>query len=64
MVVVESGDTHAGRWVEERRNVREDYRLLFGAEPPEISGVAIMTDSDNTGESATAWYGDIVFHRR
>jgi hypothetical protein len=21
----------------------------------------IMTDSDNTGESATAWYGDIFF---
>jgi len=26
-----------------------------------ISGVAIMTDSDDTGESATAWYGDITF---
>ncbi len=26
-----------------------------------ISGVAIMTDTDNTGESATAYYGDIVF---
>jgi hypothetical protein len=29
--------------------------------PPPISGVAIMTDTDNTGESATAHYGDIVF---
>jgi len=26
-----------------------------------ISGVAIMTDTDNTHESAVAWYGDIVF---
>ncbi len=26
-----------------------------------ITGVALMTDSDNTGESASAWYGDIVF---
>ena len=25
------------------------------------SGVAIMTDSDNTGEAATAFYGDILF---
>jgi hypothetical protein len=29
-----------------------------------IKGVAIMTDTDNTGESATAYYGDIAFHRR
>jgi hypothetical protein len=28
-----------------------------------ISGVAIMTDTDNTGESAAAFYGDIVFKK-
>jgi hypothetical protein len=28
-----------------------------------ISGVAIMTDTDNTGESATAYYGDILFKK-
>jgi hypothetical protein len=28
-----------------------------------ISGVAIMTDTDNTGESVTAYYGDIRFRR-
>jgi len=28
-----------------------------------ISGVAIMTDTDNTSESAIAYYGDIVFKR-
>jgi hypothetical protein len=28
-----------------------------------ISGVAIMTDTDDTGESATAYYGDILFRR-
>jgi len=26
-----------------------------------VNGVAIMTDSDNTGESAVAYYGDISF---
>lgn len=29
-----------------------------------IKGVAIMTDTDDTKESATAYYGDIVFERR
>ena len=39
----------------------EDYKKAFGEEPTMISGVAIMTDTDNTRESAVAWYGDIVF---
>lgn len=29
-----------------------------------ISGVAVMTDTDNTGESAEAYYGDIVFKKK
>ena len=28
-----------------------------------INGVAIMTDTDNTKEQATAYYGDIVFQK-
>jgi hypothetical protein len=28
-----------------------------------ISSVAIMTDTDNTGGSATAYYGDILFKK-
>jgi hypothetical protein len=61
MYVVESGDEKLQRWVTERRNVYDDYRLAFGEEPYRVTGVAIMTDTDNTQESATAWYGDIVF---
>ena len=40
-----------------------DFGEAFNAEPPIISGVAIMTDSDNTGETASAWYGDIIFRK-
>lgn len=60
MVAVESGSTKVGTWVMERRNIRGDYRQAFGEEPPPINGIAIMTDTDNTGESATAYYGNIV----
>jgi hypothetical protein len=28
-----------------------------------INGVAIMTDTDNTREAATAYYGDILFRK-
>ncbi len=63
MIVVESGSVDVNRWVVEERNIFADYKQAFGEEPPLISGVAIMTDTDNTGESATAYYGDIVFKK-
>ncbi len=61
MIVVENGDSPVDAWRTGQRNVYEDYKRAFGEEPPMISGIAIMTDTDNTGESATAYYGDIVF---
>ena len=60
-VAVRSGDTHAGRWVGERRDVRADFRKLFGESVRHVDAVAIMTDTDNTGASAVAYYGDITF---
>lgn len=63
MIIVESGAADLNRWVTEERNVYEDYKAAFSEEPSSISGVAIMTDTDNTGESATAFYGDILFKR-
>lgn len=61
MIVVESGAGRIGSWIQEERNVYEDYRLAFGEEPPAINGIAIMTDTDNTKERAVAYYGDIEF---
>jgi len=63
MIVVESGETKLNQWVSEERNIYGDYKKAFGQDPPMISGVAIMTDTDNTGESATAYYGDILFRK-
>ncbi|MBC7182679.1 MAG: DUF3047 domain-containing protein [Marinobacter sp.] len=59
MVAVNSGPEHAGEWVTVERDIMADYREAFGEEPPPVVGIAIMSDSDNTGEKATAWYGDI-----
>lgn len=63
MIVMQSGNQRVGEWVTEERNVYEDYKKAFGEEPTNISGVAIMTDTDNTKESATAYFGDIVFKK-
>ena len=63
MIVLESGDTRLGEWITEERNVYEDFKKAFGDEPPNISGVAIMTDTDNTKERAVAYFGDIIFKK-
>ena len=59
MVAVESGPVNTGRWITEKRNIAEDYRRLFKEDPPEVGAIAIMTDTDTTGEEALAWYGPI-----
>ena len=61
MVAVESGSDGLGQWWSEQQNVYEDFKQLFGQEPPPLVAIAVMTDTDNTGESATAYYDDIVF---
>ena len=60
-IALRSGDAQAGRWVDERRNVRADFRALFGKDARYIDAIAIMSDTDNTGAAAVAYYGDITF---
>ncbi len=60
IVVLESGTAKAGRWVEERVNVLEDYRKFFGEDPGEAKGIGILSDADNTKSRAVADYDDIV----
>lgn len=61
MIAVQSGSERVGQWVEEHHDVLADYRRLFGSEPNNVEAIAIMTDTDNTGATASAWYGDIWF---
>lgn len=61
MLAVRSGEHQAGQWVEEKRNVREDFKRLFGEDVTRIDAVAVMVDGDNTGQSATSYFGDIFF---
>ncbi|MDT8419864.1 MAG: DUF3047 domain-containing protein [Desulfuromonadales bacterium] len=59
MVAAQSGPGKIGQWVMEKHNVWQDYRRIFGEDPPPVGAIAIMTDSDDTGGSALAWYDDI-----
>jgi len=60
IIVVRSGPGEAGRWVSETRDLYEDYRRIVGGEPPRIAGIALMTDTDDTGERAVAFYDAIT----
>ncbi len=59
-VAVESGDDEVGSWVTEEQNIYEDYRKFFGEEPPALGAMAMMTDTDDSQDEATAFYGDIT----
>jgi hypothetical protein len=61
MVVAVSGAAEVGKWVTLSRNVVDDFKLAFGEEPGPMTDVGIMTDTDNTGATVDAWYGDIRF---
>ena len=60
-IAVQSGDALAGQWLAERRNVRADFKALFGKDVRYVDAVAIMSDTDNTKGSAVAYYGDVTF---
>ena len=65
-VVVESGDGEAGRWIEEKRDLAADFRAAFGAQfagAARVTGIAAGNDTDQTGEDATAWFGDFAIER-
>lgn len=59
-LVVDSGSAGLGRWRAHRRDLVRDYRRAFGADPPPIEAVALMTDADDTRSHAAALYGDIA----
>ena len=60
MIAVQSGNNHAGKWMTEKRNIIADYKQAFGEQPPDVGAIAIMTDTDDTGEKTKAWYGPIT----
>jgi len=63
MVAVESGPDMGGVWKSEKRDIYDDYVKFFHEKPPRISGVVVMTDSDNTGSFAIGYYSDIFFKK-
>jgi hypothetical protein len=62
-VVVRSGTGDLNKWVTERRNVREDYKKIYGADPENPGGVSIAIDSNDTKSTAESYVGAILFKK-
>lgn len=61
LLALQSGSARVGDWVAEVRDVRDDYQQLFGSRPDTIDGLALMSDGDNAGGNATAWFTQLGF---
>lgn len=62
LIVAETGADKLGRWVAESRNVAEDFRRAFGEPAPAINAIILAVDTDNTGERALTYFGDVALH--
>lgn len=62
-VVIRSGPADLGKWLTERRNVREDFKKIYGEEPDNPGAVSISIDSNDTKSSAESFLGPILFKR-
>lgn len=60
LVMVESGNSRAGEWISEERDVVADWKKAFGnRKMPKIIGIGVLTDGDSLGCKLTADYADI-----
>ncbi|HMK61096.1 MAG TPA: DUF3047 domain-containing protein [Dissulfurispiraceae bacterium] len=63
LIALERGPEKAGQWVEESVDILQDYRKAFGIDPPAMASIAVMNDSDNTGEKSISYVGHIEVFR-
>jgi hypothetical protein len=64
IIVVDSGPEHLGTWRTVTRNLEDDYERCFGdGDPPEVVAIGVMTDTDNTGAQALAYFDELRISR-
>lgn len=61
MIVAQSGRDGVGQWQTRERDVAADFERAFGERPGRLIGVSVLTDTDNTGGRAVAYYGGFQF---
>lgn len=64
MLALRSSEAPVSKWHWEKRNIRKDFKKLFGREIRFTDAVVLMSDTDNTHKEVTAYYGDIYFSKQ
>jgi len=62
-VIMRSGPAELGQWLTERRNVREDFKKIYGEEPDDPAIVSFGIDSDDTNSTAESYMAAILFKK-
>ena len=59
--ILSSTKEDLNKWVTVKANVKEDFMRFHGLDLKDLTGVAIMTDTDNSKLKAISYYQDIYF---
>jgi hypothetical protein len=63
LIVLESGLEKIDRWVQEKRNVYEDYKALFDKDPPKANVISRYINSQHTKSRAESYFDEIYFSK-
>jgi Protein of unknown function (DUF3047) len=64
VIVLQAGPERLNQWIQEKRNVYEDYKRLFGKEPPGVGGVSLYINTQHTQDDAETCFGPIYFSKK
>jgi hypothetical protein len=63
VIVLEAGPEKLNQWVQEKRNVYEDYKRLFKKEPPKTGGISLYINTQHTQGKAESFFDHIYFSK-
>ena len=59
--VLSTTTKNSNKWVTVKANVKKDFKKLHNLDVNELTGIAIMTDTDNSKKRAISYYQNIYF---
>jgi hypothetical protein len=62
-VVVRSGSADVGKWFTEKRNVREDFKKIYGEDAENPGVISLSIDSNDTHTMSESFIGALAFRR-
>jgi hypothetical protein len=62
-IIVRSGAEELGKWLTEQRDVRADFKKIYGEEPDDPGALSIAIDTNDVEGTAEAFVGPILFRK-